>query len=420
MSKIDRMTPEATTISPTKVTDIISETMKIKLNTLKLPNEMLIKIMSYLRNEDIFGNFALASKHFNALTLDPCAVKYLNLEDFEDQAKSVANYQKWMVVIKRSRTLIELKIKDKYNILEWNDLIKETLKSNPCLKSLKIDYQVAVDRLLPDLELDPEVTEALKHTKNLQHFESNYVVLNQNLLETLCQFKTLKRVIVHHSNVTEEFVVSLAHSNNPIEYFFAWVEGDVKTMIRAYNVLFEMKKYTIKKVHFPIYGTHEKIRGLPVFSQCKNLEEFVGQLFLHDLALVSNLPKLKKLTIIPQFDDVYEYFKQFRYMNNIHNLEFFSLELIYTTKYDSIVKELSKIPFPNLKRLSVTCHKNNPLLCESLTEKTLKNLVKNIPTLETIQLDANFVSKISHIFVLKMFKETFLIKKGRVLVIHIV
>ena len=164
MSKIDRMTPEATTISPTKVTDIISETMKIKLNTLKLPNEMLIKIMSYLRNEDIFGNFALASKHFNALTLDPCAVKYLNLGDFEDQAKSMAYYQKWMVVIKRSRTLIELKIKDKYNILEWNDLIKETLRSNPSLKSLKIDYQVALDRLLPDLELDPEVIEAIKLT----------------------------------------------------------------------------------------------------------------------------------------------------------------------------------------------------------------------------------------------------------------
>ena len=81
MSKIDTMTPEAVDKSSTEVTDIFSEAMRIKLNTLKLPNEMWIKIMSYLRNEDIFRNFALASKHFNVLTLDPCAVKYLDLKE---------------------------------------------------------------------------------------------------------------------------------------------------------------------------------------------------------------------------------------------------------------------------------------------------------------------------------------------------
>ena len=157
MDKIVLLNPEA---SIKRVT--VSEAKQHKVA--KLPNEMWMRIMSYLKNEDIFDSFALVNKHFNALTLDPCGVKYLQLKDIKDEAKSIYYYQKWMVVIKHSRTLIELKIKDKYNILDWNDLIKETLRSNPSLKSLKIDYQVALDRLLPDLELDPEVIEAIKLT----------------------------------------------------------------------------------------------------------------------------------------------------------------------------------------------------------------------------------------------------------------
>ena len=88
---------------PIEVADVVSEAKRSKLTPTKLPNEMWMKIMSYLKNKDIFGSFALVNKHFNVLTLDPCAVKYLNLEDFEDQAKSMAYYQKWMVVIKRDR-----------------------------------------------------------------------------------------------------------------------------------------------------------------------------------------------------------------------------------------------------------------------------------------------------------------------------
>ena len=67
---------------PIEVADIVSEAKRIKLTASKLPNEIWMKIMSYLKNEDIFGNFALVNKHFHGLTTDPSALKYLQLKDF--------------------------------------------------------------------------------------------------------------------------------------------------------------------------------------------------------------------------------------------------------------------------------------------------------------------------------------------------
>ena len=116
------------------------EAEKIKSTASKLPNEMWLKIMSYLKNKDIFKSFALVNKHFHALTLDPSTVKYLELEDIRrDKTKSKVLYGKWIEIIKQSRSLVKLKIKDHNECLDWNGLIKETLKSSQHLKHLILD-----------------------------------------------------------------------------------------------------------------------------------------------------------------------------------------------------------------------------------------------------------------------------------------
>ena len=48
------------------------------------PNEIWLKIINYLSTMDIFQKFALVCKHFQALTLDGSAIKYLELKQLNN------------------------------------------------------------------------------------------------------------------------------------------------------------------------------------------------------------------------------------------------------------------------------------------------------------------------------------------------
>ena len=239
------MNPKSSVKRPIEVADIVSEAKRLKCSALKLPNEMWMKILSYLKNKDIFGNFALVSKHFRALTLDPSTVKFLSVEDNSIKAKSMSRYKKWMKVIKRSRSLVELEIINNYDKLQWNDLILEALKSNPYLKTLKT-YNYGNKS-----EFSHGIIEALKLARNLQHFQTGNVMLNQDVLDEICKLKTLKTLDVYGSDdiISPQFIENLALSNNPIEFFYSSsILGDELAKINAWHILFEKKKHTIKKV----------------------------------------------------------------------------------------------------------------------------------------------------------------------------
>ena len=45
----------------------------------KLPNELWMKILTYLPTHDIFANFSLVNKHFHGLTLNPSSIKYIQM-----------------------------------------------------------------------------------------------------------------------------------------------------------------------------------------------------------------------------------------------------------------------------------------------------------------------------------------------------
>ena len=84
--------------------------------------------------EDIFGSIALVSKRFHTLTMDPSILKFLHIEIISNKMKSKALYRK---VVRRFRTHVELKISDKSEHLNWNDL--ELISNLPKLKSLTIN-----------------------------------------------------------------------------------------------------------------------------------------------------------------------------------------------------------------------------------------------------------------------------------------
>ena len=395
---------------PIEVTDIDFEAKRSKLTALKLPNEMWMKILSYLKNEDIFGNFALVNKHFRALTLDPCAVKSLHLVDYSTKAKSMSIYKKWMKVIKRSRTLVELKITDIFRNIDWNGLIEEVFKSNPNLKSLTIDSYYKDSFLCH--------AEALKLAKNIQHILTINVIFSQDLLDKICELNSVKTVEFSDSGfITPKFIENLALSNNPIEYFYTTITSeDVIPMKKALHMLFEKKKHSLKMLN-DNFGlrfdsenvtNHEECMELPNYNQCKNLEYIKGQFHEHDLPLISDLPKLNRLRLRNfVIDEDASYLKQFHRMN-FSNLEYLQLIRVITTRFDTTFRELAKISFPSLKRLTVTIgtnrNANGVQEYEVLTEKTLECFIKRVPTLISIHFDKPLKS-ISQKFFVKIFKE---------------
>ena len=124
-----------------------------------------------------------------------------------------------------------------------------------------------------------------------------------------------------------------------------------------------------------------------------------------DLKLISNLPKLKSLTLNAN------HLKHINRMN-FANLTNLLLEGgISIDEYDDIMKELSKLPFPTLKTISL-CTGKNPQFYrrlmrhyEALKEEAIEKLVMNIPNLTCFHLDSSLKSGISHEFILRIFTE---------------
>ena len=299
-------------------------------------------------------------------------------------------------------------------VLDWSKLIITALNSNPGLKSLKIDYNDNLNKGL--LTLSPGVTETLKLARNLQCFEAKFVILSQDLLDKICKMKSLKSIFVPYSNgsINPEFVTKMAFSQNPIESFYAHIYGNKKSISDAIKTLYTEKKNTMKTLDtFDLrdqFGSdqidHKKCTPLPNYNLCKNIRRISETLHDHDLASISDLPNLEILSIRQIINDV-GYLKAFHHMN-LSNLKYLFLQVKTKTEYNGFFEELSNVPLPSLKRLSLRndfqAFKEDVV---PVTENTLQRLIKNVPTLTSIILTAHskFTSKISHQFMFKMLRD---------------
>ena len=96
-----------------------------------LPDELWIKILQFMKNYDVFKNFALTCKRFNTLSLDTGTIKYLDLiRVCELDRESV------LKVLKRSKVMTKIEI---HNCTLFADILSTSLKSSSRLKSVTID-----------------------------------------------------------------------------------------------------------------------------------------------------------------------------------------------------------------------------------------------------------------------------------------
>ena len=94
--------------SEEKIEAFVKKQTKIEFEQVEIfPDEIWLKIINYLSTMDIFQKFALVCKHFQALTFDGSAIKYLELKYLPKKKKMV---EKLMEILKKSKSVKEIKM----------------------------------------------------------------------------------------------------------------------------------------------------------------------------------------------------------------------------------------------------------------------------------------------------------------------
>ena len=159
---------------------------KIKIDAerkAELPNEIWLKIMSYLKTKDLLKSFNHVCKHFKSLTLDSSAIKYLDVaKDLNDKE----DYQNIVKVIKRSTCLRSIGIHQNYKYVTL--LISHALKSNPNLKSIKL-VRLAWNH--QNMTLSPTILNGIANS-SVKKLELQHIKIGPDIASSIGKMKMLK------------------------------------------------------------------------------------------------------------------------------------------------------------------------------------------------------------------------------------
>ena len=154
----------------------------------QMPSEIWLKIMSYLTTSDLLKRFNLVCKHFNSLSLDTSAIKFIPLRDIENREF----YHQAITVLKRCKVLCEVDI---YCCAYMKDLISHALKSNAGLKKLKIEGKTISVKNFKNLKI----------WQGLQSLELVSTEMENVTLLEVAKIKTLKSLKMKNCNQIDTF-----------------------------------------------------------------------------------------------------------------------------------------------------------------------------------------------------------------------
>ena len=379
-----------------KTTESNQVNKKLKRSHVKLPNEIWIKIMNYLSTSDKFGNFPLTCKLFHELILQPNTIKWLHMKNVTDTTK----FQNVVKILKRSKTLIEVKIEDSDNCV--NEIVTETLIASRNLRTIAMCNNTLNTSNPSYLPLD--IVDLMKTTGNeIAALKFDHMEVSPEVMNEISKLKSLRELRLWQA-ITPEIIDALANNSNQLETlkcvddtqydFFS--ASDIKESIE--NMFYEKQK-TLKKLDLDLkFKIMEPLRNL---NLCQNLEKLTLSMDAPDLHIISKLPKLKSLTLFEisaqnSLPDI----KSFLNTKNLTYLSFqdcdFAREIFF--------RELANLDFQVLERLYVHPKERED---EIMTQKTLKRFVKNAPKLKSIQFGENLTySDISNAFLFEIFEKS--------------
>ena len=161
--------------------------VELKKKPSYLPDEIWLKIFSYLDVLNLYRNVSLVTKHFHELSMDSDATKHLLIKVFNMSQNTFDNYMKLLEGLQSLKTVtLETYSKNNKNM---NILCMKALESCPNLKELKmIHYQNGMEKLEVWTRKMESVT-----IKNISNLDKTGFDLNMKFLK---QSNCLKTVVI--------------------------------------------------------------------------------------------------------------------------------------------------------------------------------------------------------------------------------
>ena len=352
----------------------------------EVPDEILLKIFSYLPQFDKFYNVPLVSKRFLKISRDPqlaksLSLKYINKFIFEDVKK----------MLDRSQWLQELSLD--YCLELTSQILCYALRTNQKLTSIKIGTNECLSDVPPcqeELKINP--CDFKDHGKNIKDLAiCNIEIEESKIMDILClNLKSLRLDTVVYE---PKYLDVLTKSSEFLEAI------DVPTLcgveVDSLKSFFKAKMHTLKKLTIcDIYhDTSEMVEKLRTIECLYNLEELVldGYMPSDSYNSLVKIPNLKVLHITDKSSYETGYKISLLYHRlNINQLEELKLSFAKTfrndSEYDAINFFCHKPSFhnnifPNIQRLELDDGYN------LITEDQIFTLVRNCPNLKYLVLD---------------------------------
>lgn len=378
---------------------IESNPKKPKLNYVltKFPDEIWLQIMTYLPTYDIFKSVGLVNKHFNNLTLTSDAIKFLNLKSInDDDAK-----EKVLKIVKRCKTLTELKLQNCDSPRIITALINQALKSSQNLKSLKVWNKKTVK---------PHCfrTTIKKFGNKLERIDFRRTHVDQKTMLEISNIKSLKYLTLHSDRLDtfdSELLNHLAESQNQLEeidfnfmadnsdYSYWYTERMYERCIgSSLNEFIKAKSKTLTHLKLKLYMTYcaKNCVSLKSLALCRNLKYFKGYLHRHDFVHFSEIPKLETLILKCNYDQIHEskfsdveMITMFQQMD-LTSLKHLSIQYKRTSK-EFLVDVLERGSFPALERLYFHPYHHPSDNYFDRFNFNFKKVVENLPSLKMVQ-----------------------------------
>ena len=241
----------------------------------RLPNEILLKIFSYVETNDLVKQVSLVSKRFNHLSKDPSAYVSLHLNGQENFTSGKFDFKKTQEFLAGKDRIQEVHIPYIYDRSNLNDFMERTILQQKFTRVIDSNYIEEVLKLLKEHPEKARKLEKLVFGKSGVH--TNYNVVIPHL-------KTLTHLRVDHDSGKidiDQFMSSVRYGTEDLlclmkQALISRRFESLSTTIRSKHLQFfvpflEANQHSLRELRLPNYDC-STTDFVQMTSLCSNLQ----------------------------------------------------------------------------------------------------------------------------------------------------